>query len=157
LDEVIGDVLVRDVMSTPLVYVYPFHSVREAAAIMVEKNVGSVVVLDTDGRLLGIVTRTDILKHVVAKGLNPDKVKVEDIMVRNPIYTLADTPLEEAARLMGSKGIGHLPVLDPKTFKPVGMLSKRDILKIAPHYMAIVYALKVESAGSQGAEQRLRA
>jgi len=58
---------------------------------------------------------------------------------------------------MGSKGIGHLPVLDPKTFKPVGMLSKRDILKIAPHYMATVYALKVESAGSQGAEQRLRA
>jgi CBS domain-containing protein len=157
LDEVMRDVLVRDVMSTPLVYVYPFHSVREAAAIMVEKNVGSVVVLDTDGRLLGIVTRTDILKHVVAKGLNPDKVKVEDIMTRNPIYTLADTPLEEAARMMGSKGIGHLPVLDPKTFKPVGMLSKRDILKIAPHYMALVYALKVESEGSQGAEQRSRA
>lgn len=149
MDESIGgDVLVRDVMSTPVIYVYPFHTVREAAAIMVEKNVGSVVVIDEAGRLMGIVTRTDILRHVVAKGLNPDNVKVGDIMTRNPLYVLADTPLEEAARLMGSRGIGHLPVLDPKTFKPIGMISKRDILRIAPHYMTVVYTLKSESQAS---------
>jgi len=150
LGEVIrGDVLVRDVMSVPLIYVYPFHTVREAAAIMVEKNVGSVVVLDVDGRLMGIVTRTDILKHVVAKGLNPDNVRIGDIMTKNPVYVLADTPLEDAAKIMGSRGIGHLPVLDEKTFKPIGMISKRDILKIAPHYMSLIYALRIESAGSQ--------
>jgi Predicted signal-transduction protein containing cAMP-binding and CBS domains len=153
LDEVIrGDVLVRDVMSTPLIYVYAFHSVREAAAIMVEKGVGSVVVLDEAGMLMGIMTRTDILKHVVAKGLNPDNVKVSDIMTRNPLYVLADTPLEEAARLMGSRGVGHLPVLDPKTFKPIGMISKRDVLRIAPHYITMVYALRIESASSQSRE-----
>jgi CBS domain-containing protein len=153
LDEVVrGDVLVRDVMSAPLVYVYAFHSVREAAAIMVEKNVGSVVVVDEAGRLIGIMTRTDILRHVVAKGLNPDNVRVSDIMMRNPLYVLADTPVEEAARLMGSRGVGHLPVLDQKTFKPIGMISKRDILRIAPHYITLVYALRVESAGSQGRE-----
>jgi CBS domain-containing protein len=153
LDEVIrGDVLVRDVMSTPLIYVYAFHSVREAAAIMVEKGVGSVVVLDEAGMLMGIMTRTDILKHVVAKGLNPDNVKVGDIMTRNPLYVLADTPLEEAARLMGSRGVGHLPVLDPKTFKPIGMISKRDVLRIAPHYITMVYALRIESASSQSRE-----
>lgn len=153
MDEVIrGDVLVRDVMSTPLIYVYAFHSVREAAAIMVEKGVGSVVVLDEAGMLMGIMTRTDILKHVVAKGLNPDNVKVSDIMTRNPLYVLADTPLEEAARLMGSRGVGHLPVLDPKTFKPIGMISKRDVLRIAPHYITMVYALRIESASSQSRE-----
>lgn len=153
MDEVIrGDVLVRDVMSTPLIYVYAFHSVREAAAIMVEKGVGSVVVLDEAGMLMGIMTRTDILKHVVAKGLNPDNVKVGDIMTRNPLYVLADTPLEEAARLMGSRGVGHLPVLDPKTFKPIGMISKRDVLRIAPHYITMVYALRIESASSQSRE-----
>lgn len=148
-EDVSSEVLVRDVMNTPVIFVYPFHTVREAAAIMVEKNVGSVIVVDDAGRLMGIVTRTDILKHVVAKGLNPDNIRIGDIMSRNPYYVLADTPLEEAARLMGLKGIGHLPVLDSKTFKPIGMLSKRDILKIAPHYMSLVYTLKRESEGGQ--------
>jgi len=144
-EDIVRDVLVRDVMSTPVIYIHPFHTVREAAAIMVEKNVGSLVVVDDAGRLIGIVTRTDILRHVVAKGLNPDKVTISEVMTRNPIYVLSDTPLEEAARLMGSKGIGHLPVLDSKTFKPIGMISKRDILKIAPHYIVLVYTLRRES------------
>ena len=149
MDEAIGgDVLVRDVMSTPVIYLYPFHTVREAAAVMVEKGVGSIVVVDEAGRLIGIVTRTDILRHVVARGLNPDSVKIGDIMTKNPLYVLADTPIEEAARLMGSRGIGHLPVLDPKTYKPVGMISKRDILRIAPHYITLVYALRSETLGS---------
>lgn len=144
-DEVTDRLQVRDVMKTPVIQVYPFYTVREASTIMVEKGIGSLVVVNEAGMLIGIVTRTDILKHVVARGINPEKITVEQIMTRNPIYVFSDVPLEEAARLMGSKGIGHLPVLDPRTYKPVGMLSKRDILRIAPHYIDMVYMLRRES------------
>ncbi|MCX8196523.1 MAG: CBS domain-containing protein [Acidilobaceae archaeon] len=148
MDDVTEQLLVRDVMSAPVIYIYPFYTVREAAAIMVEKGVGSLVVIDDMGRLIGILTRTDIMRHVVSKGLNPEKVTVGEVMTKNPIYVLADTPLSEAARLMGSKGIGHLPVLDSKTYKPIGMLSKRDILKMAPYYIDLVYRLRREVSES---------
>ncbi|MEN2999034.1 MAG: CBS domain-containing protein [Acidilobaceae archaeon] len=149
MGDVAEELQVRDVMSTPVLYTYPFYTVREAATIMVEKGVGSLVVVDDMGRLIGILTRTDILRHVVSKGLSPERVTVGEVMTRNPIYVLADTPLSEAARLMGAKGIGHLPVLDSKTYKPIGMLSKRDILKMAPFYIDLVYRMRREGAVSE--------
>ncbi|MEM1873330.1 MAG: CBS domain-containing protein [Acidilobaceae archaeon] len=145
-----GLTLVRDLMKTPLIVLHPIHSVREAARIMMEKNIGSIVVVDERGALLGIVTKTDIVR-LVARGGDVDRTTIGEIMTKNPVYVLADTPLEEAARIMGYYGIGHLPVLDEKSKKPVGMISKRDILLFAPHYINLVYALRkeIEASGSQ--------
>ena len=134
--------LLEDVMTTPVYTMLPMDTVRRAAEEMTSRGIGSVVIVDSRGRLLGIVTKTDIVKHVVAKGLDPSKVKLGDIMTENPYYMFSDAPLREAAQLMGSKGIGHLPILDPDTHRIVGIITKSDILKIAPHYIDLVYALR---------------
>ncbi|MEM0340005.1 MAG: CBS domain-containing protein [Acidilobaceae archaeon] len=143
-----GPALVRDIMKTPLIALHPIHSVREAAKIMMEKNIGSIIVIDERGTLLGIVTKTDIVR-LVAKGGDAERTTIGEIMTKNPIYVFADTSLEEAARIMGYYGIGHLPVLNEKNNKPIGMISKRDILLFAPHYINLVYTLKKEMEASE--------
>jgi CBS domain-containing protein len=136
--------LVKDVMRTPIVTVLPTKLVSEVAKTMIDKDVGSILVVNEDNSLLGIVTKTDIVRDVVAKGIVPSSITVGQIMSKNPYYAFDDTPLEEAARLMGSKSVGHLPILDSKSLKPIGIISKRDILKLAPHYIDLVYQLEAE-------------
>lgn len=128
----VEDYPVSEVMSTPLITVTPDKNVKEAASLMAENGIGSLVVVDEKGSLIGIVTVTDIIREVVAKGLLPEKVRVSDIMTRNIYYVMADDTIRRAAEIMAEKGIGHLPVIDPNTYKVVGMVSKTDILKIAP-------------------------
>ncbi len=131
----VRDYLVRDVMSTPVLKVLPMVTVREGAEMMLNRRVGSLVVVTQTDSLIGIVTKSDIIARVVAKGLNPDEVRVGDIMTRNPIYIFADDSIERAVDLMSSHRIGHLPVLDPETNKPIGMLSKWDIVRLSPEYI----------------------
>lgn len=131
----VRDYLVRDVMSTPVLKVLPMVTVREGAEMMVERGVGSLVVVTETDSLIGIVTKTDIIARVVARGLNPEEVRVGDIMTRNPIYIFADDSIERAVDLMSSHRIGHLPVLDPETNKPIGMISKWDIVRLSPEYI----------------------
>lgn len=134
--------LLEDVMRTPVVTMTPMETVRRAAEEMSSRGIGSIVIVDSRDMLLGIVTKTDIVAKVVAKGLDPSMVKLGDIMTENPYYMFSDAPLREAAELMGAKGIGHLPVLDPETRRIVGIITKSDILKIAPHYIDLVYTLR---------------
>ncbi len=135
---------VGDVMSTPLFKALPTMTVKEAAREMIRRRIGSVVVVNENGSLLGIVTRTDILRAVVVEGGDPEKLTLGDVMTRNPYYVLTSDPLARAAELMGTHGIGHLPVLDPETLKPVGMISLRDIVRHAPEYIRLIESLKME-------------
>ena len=139
-----AEYLVKDVMTTPVVKVLPMISVKDGATIMVEKGIGSLVVVNETDSLIGIVTKTDIVREVAAKGLDPTQVTIGDIMTRNPYYVFADDSLERAVDLMSSRNIGHLPVLDPETMKPIGMISKRDIVRLSPEYIRYVLILKLE-------------
>jgi CBS domain-containing protein len=133
--------LVRDIMHTPPVKVTPITPVNEAAQIMMDKGVGSLIIVDDNDNLIGIVTKTDIVREVVAKGLSRN-VPVGNIMTKNPYFVLEDYTVKEAAELMGTHNIGHLPVLSRNNMKPVGMISKRDIIRLAPHYITLVYVLQ---------------
>ena len=137
------DVKCRDIMSAPPVTGSPLMTAQEAAQIMTNKGIGSIIIVDERGSLLGIVTKTDLVRGVVAKGLNPSRIRVADIMTRDPYYVTADESIRHAAEIMGDYGIGHLPVLDPETMKVVGVISMRDILKIAPHYIELVYLYRM--------------
>ncbi|GAB6148101.1 CBS domain-containing protein [Stetteria hydrogenophila] len=138
------ELVVADIMSSGVVSTTPDATVYEAARLMKEKNVGSLVVLDGQGNLVGIITVSDIVFRVVAEGLDPAKTKVGDVMSKNPYYVLDNEPAERAVEIMGSAGVGHLPVLDHVTFKVVGVVSKRDILREAPHLLGrLSSALKV--------------
>ena len=142
------DLLVRDVMSSPPITMGPDANARAAAQVMIENGIGSIIVVNENEKLIGIVTKSDFLA-IIANGMIPESVKLNDFMKKNPYYIYADAPLREAAALMGSRGIGHLPVLDPETDKVIGIISKTDIVKMAPHFIELVYALKTESEGQE--------
>lgn len=129
------DLRCEDIMSTPPVTASPHETASAAARIMIEKNVGSLIITDERGSLLGIVTKTDLVRGVVAPGRDPGSVMLGEIMTRNPYYVTTDSLVKEAAEIMGSYGIGHLPVIDAESRKVVGVISMRDIVRLAPHYI----------------------
>ncbi len=137
------DYPVSELMTSPPITARPSMTVKEAAKIMVENNIGSLVVVDEKGSLIGIITVRDIIREVVAKGLSPDKIKIGDIMTRNIYYIMSDDTIRRAVEIMSERGIGHLPVVDPDTYKLVGIISKTDILKIAPGLFGALVLSKI--------------
>ncbi|HLD02087.1 MAG TPA: CBS domain-containing protein [Candidatus Nanoarchaeia archaeon] len=122
-------ITVGDAMSHNPVIISSSKSVKDCAALMVKKEVGSVLVKDGD-RLLGIVTEKDIVHKVVAMKLKPEKTSVSDIMTTKVVTIKPDQDLYEVMVEMAERKIRRLPVLH--NGKIIGMLTVRDILKIEP-------------------------
>ncbi len=117
---------VSDLMTTPPITVHRDTSIEDAARKMYENRVGSVLVVDEEGKLVGIVTERDIL-YAVVRGKVGRGLPVWDIMTDNPITARPDEPLIEAIERMREANIRHLPVVDEEG-RPVGVLSLRDVV-----------------------------
>ena len=102
-------------------------NVRDAAKMMSDKNVGAVAVLDS-GRLVGIFSERDLMKRVVAAGLNPEKTVVGNVMTKDLVVGKPEDDINLALQKMHSVGCRHLPVIDSGNL--VGMVSLRDLLEI---------------------------
>lgn len=111
---------VADVMTTPLETIAEDLSVQEAARRMRNKNFNALVV-PTNPR--GIISSTDIL-DAVAKGQDTSTLTVAEVMTKDVETTSPEIYLEEAAAMMTTYGIKHLPVVDDDY---VGMISTADI------------------------------
>ena len=95
-------VFVRDMMSRDVVVVDPDRTILEAAKRMATKRIGGLIVVEY-GRPIGLVTDRDILWKVTAKGKNPGKVTVREVMT-SPVFTVSPlTTLRAAARVMLEK------------------------------------------------------
>ncbi|MEM1547679.1 MAG: CBS domain-containing protein, partial [Thermoproteota archaeon] len=75
---------VEEVMSFPILTVSPDESVQTAVVKMVEHDISSLIVVDEEGRDIGIITERDVIEKVVAKDRDPKSVKVGEIM-SNPL------------------------------------------------------------------------
>ena len=64
----------------------PNKKVADAVSIMSEKNYGSVVIVDKQDKVIGVVTERDIVKKIVNKGLSPKNTSLEKIMTKNFLY-----------------------------------------------------------------------
>ena len=117
----VGDHMSRNVLS-----VEPQLAISDVARRMVERNVGSVVVLDKDGRLAGILTERDLMR-ALARGVR-DEARVEDCMTRGPETIAPTESAEHAAVLMIHGGFRHLPVMEAG--EVVGVLSIRDLMRV---------------------------
>jgi signal-transduction protein with cAMP-binding, CBS, and nucleotidyltransferase domain len=117
---------VKDGMSQVSLTVGPSHTLREAAAKMVEKGTGAALVNDADRPTPGIVTERDLLISVAA-GENPDEALVGDHMTERVIAAAPDWSLERAAAEMSRRGVRHLVVFEGPEL--VGILSMRDIVR----------------------------
>lgn len=105
----------------------PHSSVREAAGVMTRANCGSVLVMEPPDALLGIVTERDLMTRVLAKGLDPEKTALRDIMTPNPLCVPPETLISDAVVIMLERGFRHLPILGPGS-KILGVFSVRDAL-----------------------------
>ena len=99
-------------------------SVKDAAIVMEEKHIAAVLITEND-KLIGIVTERDLAGRVIAKGADPEKTKLADIMTANPDTLRPNDRPSVALELMRSRGYRHLPVVEDG--KPVGIVSIRDL------------------------------
>jgi CBS domain-containing protein len=105
--------------------VRPADTVVQAANLMNERNIGGVLVLEGD-QLAGIFTERDVLRRVVAGGLDPATTSVSAVMTASVITCRPDLSIDDCAALMTGKRVRHLPVLG--TAGLMGMLTIGDLL-----------------------------
>ncbi len=129
---------VSEIMNRNLITVTPQDTVYKAAKLMSEYNIGSVVVME-EGELKGIVTERDLISRYIAKedGRKPDEVKIEEVMTDNPIVIRDNADIDEAARIMIDHNVRRLIVIN-SNHNVVGIISSRDVLKVAPHIWFIL-------------------
>ncbi|MGI9134337.1 MAG: CBS domain-containing protein [Rhodoferax sp.] len=105
----------------------PQASVWDAACVMTRAGCGSVLIVDTPGTLLGIVTERDLMTRVLAKALNPEKTTVSEIMTKSPFCVGPEVLVSDAVLIMIERGFRHLPIVGPHA-KILGVFSVRDAL-----------------------------
>ncbi|OYR79390.1 histidine kinase [Halorubrum ezzemoulense] len=122
MDE-IEDVFVARLMSTGLHTVTPDTLVEDAAAVLLDNDISSVLVVDEDGGLVGILTSTDFV-DIVAKSQPKAETTVERYMTRDPITAGAQDDVAAVAATMLEHGFHHVPVVDGET--PIGIITTSD-------------------------------
>lgn len=125
---------VFEIMSQTPVTISPHANIAEAAAIMREREIGSLIVVE-DGRPTGIVTERDVVTKVAALDRLPREVSVRSVMTSPVVAIHPDEEVAEAARTMAARKIRRLAVV--REGKLVGMITENDILRIWPQLLEV--------------------
>jgi len=115
---------VSEIMTEDPVTIDPESTAKDAAKIMKEENLGTVLVAE-GARLEGIVTDRQIAIKVVASEKDPKETRVSEFMTKYPITVSPDTEIEEVSRIIGDNGIRRVPVVEGERL--VGIISAADI------------------------------
>src|SRR3712207_2210394 len=102
---------VRDGMSSVVLSVGPDHTLREAARLMADRNVGAAVVMDPEDEGPSILTERDVLISL-GRGENPDEERVCEHLTADVVYAAPDWSLEQAAAQMVRGKFRHLIVME---------------------------------------------
>jgi CBS domain-containing protein len=128
--------LVKDVMSSPVVTIAEDATINRAAGLMDKDDLGCIIVTDKEGKPLGILTERDLVVRVLAKNVLPDTVKAKDVMT-SPLITIEpDAAINDAARRMSRLNIRRLGVVYKGQL--VGLLSSKDVLGVMPELVEII-------------------
>ena len=128
--------LVGERMSQPVISVSPETPIHDALAMFKKEHIRRAPVVQ-DGKMVGIVTETDLLNAspspiwtltVWERNYLLSKVTVNQVMSRQVISVAKDTPIEEAARILADNKLGGLPVLDGGNV--VGIITETDLFKV---------------------------
>lgn len=90
----------------------PDAMVSKAVAAMSEKNFGSVVVVDGDDRVIGVMTERDLMRKLINPGLDPKTTPIQDIMTRDPRVARETDDVVDWLRIMSNERFRRLPVVD---------------------------------------------
>ena len=121
-------VTVHDAMTSRVITVEPQTSVAEAARIMTERNIGSLII-KSNAEPEGLITESDIIAKVVSKDLKASQIQVGDLMTQNLIRVHPGSELNEAARVMAKNNIRRLPVVNNGVL--VGILTTTDVVSVS--------------------------
>ena len=119
------DIFVGRLMSAPVETVRPNATLGEAAAQLLEHNIGSVVVVDDDGHLEGILTATDFVRLAAEDAVASD-VRVDEYMSTDVVTTTANDPITDVADTMIDNRFHHVPVVDDEE-GVVGIITPTDL------------------------------
>jgi len=117
--------MVKHIMIEDVVTAKPNITVKDAVRTLREKHVGSIVITDNNEKCIGIFTERDAIR-IIASDV-PLDTPIEQVMTTNVATIGEEASLEEARRLIISRGIRHLPVVDSKG-ELVGLFSVRKLI-----------------------------
>jgi len=133
---------VEEVMSFPVLTIDPDNSVYEAVVKMVDNDISSLIVVDEEGKDIGIITERDVIEKVVAKSRDPNSVKVKEVM-SNPLKKISSSSsIIDALEKMRKSRIKKLGV--EREGKLVGIVSERDLVYAIPAMYELIEATSIE-------------
>ena len=103
-------------------------TVNEAVTRLVQNNIGSLPVVDDQGRMVGVFSERDVIRLYHNHGEAFGRLHVEDVMTRNPVTCVVDDDVNEVMGLMSERRIAKVPVLDGDRL--VGVVSVGDVIKV---------------------------
>jgi CBS domain-containing protein len=118
--------LVRDIMTKEVITIDINRGAAEAARLMADKHISSVVVLEKEIPI-GIITERDFVKKICAKELEISNIKAGEIMSRIRTYADPETPIDVAIQRMLNHNIRRLPIMSEG--KSVGIITVTDLAK----------------------------
>ncbi len=115
-----------NIMTGAIQTVAPGASLAEAARKMASQDIGSLPVCSGERKVVGIITDRDITVRAVARGLDPNQTRVQDVMTREVLSCRADSAVETACELMESRQVRRIVVIDDQD-APIGIVSLGDL------------------------------
>jgi CBS domain-containing protein len=134
--------VVRDIMTKHVVTIDENRTALEAAKIMAEKGISSLIVLK-DQNPVGIVTERDFVKKICIKEVKISHVKVNEVMSKIRTFADPEIPIEVAVQRMVNHKIRRLPIME--TGKVVGIITVTDLAKYLRTILLIEGALSEKS------------
>ncbi|PUA33112.1 MAG: hypothetical protein B7O98_01350 [Zestosphaera tikiterensis] len=148
----LDNILAFEIATIPVLGIQSNKSIKVAAQAMIKKNVGSLLVFDEDQKLVGIITKADLVRAYAEK--YSGRYKVGDFMIKEvPTATLTHS-LYYVIDLMNESGLGKVVVVEGR--KPVGVITKSDVLflniDVAESYRKVKYVKRpgVTGRGFEG-------
>lgn len=117
------DVVVSQLMATPVETVTEATPIQDAAARMLDDHVGSLVVVE-DGDLVGILTATDCV-GIVAESVDAEGTPVREFMTPDPVTAVPEESIRAVADRILERGVHHVPVVDDG--EVVGVITTTDL------------------------------
>ncbi len=104
------------------------QSVMQALILMSEKNIGAIIIVDSNDFPIGIFSERDYARKIILKGKSSKDTLLDEVMTKELITITKDHKIDQCMEIMTEKKIRHLPVLENK--KIIGIISIGDVLKI---------------------------
>ena len=110
-----------------IISVTPSMRISEVVAVLAEKRIGAVLILDTEDQLLGILSERDVVRSLAANGARTLEMTAAQLMTKSPTTAATDITVYDAEHLMTNGRFRHLPVVE--NGRLLGIVSIGDVVK----------------------------